>query len=165
LWSRIGSFPGASKRKKYNSSRDYAFGNPGKNVIDKQNTVIGKVTSDGILRLKEGEKIVGEVPAKSLAEDVPMRYYQGKVSSKLKDIQKLDLENITQPKDYNQTLLKILASPNICSKEWIYKDNKKISVEGTEVILFPGDDAGVLKIKGSKRGIAFTTDGNGNGGN
>jgi len=124
-------------------------------------TVIGKVTSDGILRLKEGEKIVGEVPAKSLAEDVPMRYYQGKVSSKLKDIQKLDLENITQPKDFNQTLLKILASPNICSKEWIYKDNKKISAEGTEVILFPGDDAGVLKIKGSKRGIAFTTDGNG----
>ena len=128
---------------------------------DVEHTVIGKVTSDGILRLKEGEKIVGEVPAKSLAEDVPMRYYQGKVSSKLKDIQKLDLENITQPKDYNQTLLKILASPNICSKEWIYKDNKKISVEGTEVILFPGDDAGVLKIKGSKRGIAFTTDGNG----
>lgn len=133
-------------------------------IFDKwgvEHTVIGKVTSDGILRLKEGEKIVGEVPAKSLAEDVPMRYYQGKVSSKLKDIQKLDLENITQPKDFNQTLLKILASPNICSKEWIYKDNKKISAEGTEVILFPGDDAGVLKIKGSKRGIAFTTDGNG----
>ena len=58
-------------------------------------------------------------------------------------------------------MLKILASPNICSKEWIYKDNKKISVEGTEVVLFPGDDAGILKIKGSKRGIAFTTDGNG----
>jgi len=39
--------------------------------------------------------------------------------------------------------------------------DRKISAEGTEVILFPGDDAGVLKIKGSKRGIAFTTDGNG----
>jgi len=124
-------------------------------------TVIGKVTSDGILRLKEGEKIVGEVPARSLAEDAPIRYYQGKIPAKLKEIQELNLENITQPEDYNQALLKILASPNICSKEWVYKNNKKISVEGTEVILFPGDDAGVLKIKGSKRGIAFTTDGNG----
>ena len=124
-------------------------------------TVIGKVTSDGILRLKEGEKIVGEVPARSLAEDVPIRYYQGKIPAKLKEIQKLNLEDISQPEDYNQALLKILASPNICSKEWIYKNNKKISVEGTEVLLFPGDDAGVLKIKGSKRGIAFTTDGNG----
>lgn len=124
-------------------------------------TAIGKVTSDGILRLKEGEKIVGEVPAKSLAEDVPIRYYQGKIPAKLKGIQELKLENITQPEDYNQALLKILASPNICSKEWVCKDNKKISVEGTEVVLFPGDDAGILKIKGSKRGIAFTTDGNG----
>ena len=124
-------------------------------------TVIGKVTSDGILRLKEGEKIVGEVPARSLAEDVPIRYYQGKIPAKLKEIQKLDLEMVIQPEDYNQALLKMLASPNISSKEWVYKDNKKISAEGTEVILFPGDDAGVLKIKGSKRGIAFTTDGNG----
>jgi phosphoribosylformylglycinamidine synthase len=124
-------------------------------------TVIGKVTSDGILRLKEGEKIVGEVPAGSLAEDVPIRYYQGKIPAKLKEIQKLNLEDIPQPADYNQVLLKILASPNICSKEWAYKNNKKISAEGTEVLLFPGDDAGVLKIKGSKRGIAFTTDGNG----
>lgn len=124
-------------------------------------TVIGKVTSDGILRLKEGEKIVGEVPARSLAEDVPIRYYQGKIPAKLKEIQELKLENIPQPEDYNQALLKILASPNICSKEWVYKNNKKISAEGTEVVLFPGDDAGILKIKGSKRGIAFTTDGNG----
>lgn len=124
-------------------------------------TVIGKVTSDGILRIKEGEKIVGEVPARSLAEDVPIRYYQGKIPAKLKEIQKLNLEDIPQPADYNQALLKILASPNICSKEWAYKNNKKISAEGTEVLLFPGDDAGVLKIKGSKRGIAFTTDGNG----
>jgi len=124
-------------------------------------TVIGKVTSDGILRLKEGEKIVGEVPARSLAEDVPVRYYQGKIPAKLKEIQKLDLEMVIQPEDYNQALLKMLASPNVSSKEWVYKDNKKISAEGTEVILFPGDDAGVLKIKGSKKGIAFTTDGNG----
>lgn len=124
-------------------------------------TVIGKVTSDGILRLKEGEKIVGEVPARSLAEDVPIRYYQGKIPTKLKEIQELNLGSINQPEDYNQALLKILASPNICSKEWVYKGNKKVSAEGTEVVLFPGDDAGILKIKGSKRGIAFTTDGNG----
>ncbi len=124
-------------------------------------TVIGKVTSDGILRLKEGEKIVGEVPAKFLAEDVPIRYYQGKIPAKLKEIKELNLKSITQPEDYNQALLKMLASPNICSKEWVYKNNKKINAGGTEVILFPGDDAGVLKIKGSKKGIAFTTDGNG----
>ena len=123
--------------------------------------VIGKVTSDGNLRLKEGEKIVGEVPAKSLAEGVPIRYYQGKRPPHLEERQKLEEKEIIPPEDYNEALLKILASPNIASKEWIYRDCQKISAKGTEVILFPGDDAGVLKIEGSKKGIAFTTDGNG----
>ncbi|MEA1939233.1 MAG: phosphoribosylformylglycinamidine synthase subunit PurL [Candidatus Caldatribacteriota bacterium] len=133
-------------------------------ILDKwgvEYTVIGKVTGDGILRLKEGEKTVGEVPAKSLAEDIPMRYYQSKVPADLKEIQELNQEEIDQPEDYNQALLKILKSPNICSKEWVCKNNKKTNAEGTEVLLFPGDDAGILKIKGSKKGIAFTTDGNG----
>lgn len=133
-------------------------------IFDKwgiEHTVIGKVTSDGILRLKEKEKIVAEVPAKSLAEDVPIRYYNSRVPAKLKEIQKLNLEDVSHPADFNQVLLKILASPNICSKSWIYKDSKKISAKGTEVILFPGDDAGIVRIEGSKRAIAFTTDGNG----
>jgi phosphoribosylformylglycinamidine synthase subunit PurL len=133
-------------------------------IFDKwgvEHTVIGRVTSDGILRLKEKEKIVAEVPAKSLAEDVPIRYYASKLPVQHKEIQKLSLEDISQPVDFNQALLKILASSNICSKNWIYKDSKKISAKGTEVILFPGDDAGVLKIEGSERAIAFTVDGNG----
>jgi len=54
-----------------------------------------------------------------------MRYYQGKIPAKLKEVQELNLEEIAQPEDYNQALLKILASPNICSKEWVCKDNKK----------------------------------------
>lgn len=124
-------------------------------------TVIGKVTLDGLLRLKEGEKIVGEVPAKSLAEGVPIRTYQGSPHPKVKEMQKLNLENISQPEDFNQALLKILASPNISSKKWFYKNNQKMSAKGTEVILFPGDDAGVLRIKGSNKAIAFTVDGNG----
>ena len=128
---------------------------------DTEYTVIGKVTSDGILRLKEGEKTVGEVPAKSLAEDAPIRYYQGKIPAKLKEVQELNLEEIAQPEDYNQALLKILASPNICSKEWVCKNNKKINADGTKVLLFPGDDAGVLKVENYKKGLAFTTDGNG----
>ncbi len=132
-------------------------------IFDKwgiEHTVIGKVTSDSFLRLKEKEKIVAEVPAKSLAEDVPIRYYNSRVPAKLKEIQKLSLEDVSQPADFNQALLKILASPNICSKSWVYKDSKKISAKGTEVVLFPGDDAGILKIEGSDRAIAFTVDGN-----
>jgi phosphoribosylformylglycinamidine synthase len=126
-----------------------------------EQTVIGKVTSDGILRLKEKNKIVAEVPAKSLAEDVPLRYYTGKEPADLKEIQKLNLEDIDQPADFNDTLLKILSSPNICDKKWMFRDSKQISPEGTESVLFPGDDAGILKIKDSEIAIALTVDGNG----
>jgi len=133
-------------------------------VFDKwgiEYSVVGKVTSDGLLRLKEGDKIVAEVPAKSLAGGVPIRHYQGSIPAKLKEIQEIDLEEISQPPDYNQALLKLLSSSNVGSKKWIYKNFRKISATGTEVILFPGDDAGILKIEGSKKAMAFTVDGNG----
>jgi phosphoribosylformylglycinamidine synthase len=133
-------------------------------VFDKwgvEYAVVGKVTTDGFLRLKERDKIVAEVPAKSLAGGVPIRHYQSRIPANLKDIQKIDLEKILPPQDYNQALLKLLSSPNLSSKKWIYNSFRKISATGTEVILFPGDDAGILKIEGSKKAIAFTVDGNG----
>jgi phosphoribosylformylglycinamidine synthase len=124
-------------------------------------TIIGKVTSGGILSLKENDKIVAEVPAKSLAEDVPLRYYTSKEPANLKEIQELDLKDVPQPADFNKALLQLLSSPNICSKKWIYKDSKKISSKGTKSMLFPGDDAGILSIEGSEKAIALTADGNG----
>ena len=128
---------------------------------DIEYTVIGKVTSDGLLRLKEGRRIVAEVPAKSLAEGVPVRHYPGKAPTNLHSRQRLDLENISQPEDYNQALLKMISSSNLCSKNSIYSSFHPINASGTEVILFSGDDAGIIKIEGSKKALAFTVDGNG----
>ncbi len=133
-------------------------------VLDKWGidyTVIGRVTSDGLLRLKERGNIVAEVPAKSLAEGAPYRHYQGRISDKFKEIQKLDLGKIPQPLDYNQALLGLLSSRNLCSKKGIYHGFNQTSATGTEVIMFPGDDAGIIKMEGSKKAIAFTVDGNG----
>lgn len=124
-------------------------------------TVIGQVISDGFLRLKEKDKIIAEVPAKSLAQGVPIRHYRGKAPTTLKERQKLDLEKIKPPQDYNQLLLEFLSSVNICSKRGIYHNFQKINATGTEVILFPGDDAGIIKIGKSKKALAFTVDGNG----
>lgn len=124
-------------------------------------TAIGRITSDGLLRLKEEGKIVAEVPANSLAEGAPLRNYKGKVPANLKYNQKLDLENIPQPQDYNQALLKLLSSPNLGSKKWVYCNFNQSSAAGTEAILFPGDDAGIIKIGGSNKALALTVDGNG----
>ena len=71
----------------------------------------------------------------------------------------LDLSEISQPDDYNQVLLQLLGSPNITSKEKIYEHYDYMVRNNT--ILPPGDDAAVLRIKGTKKAIALTTDGNG----
>ena len=134
-----------------------------KEIFDKWNvesTVIGKVTADGMLRLKEGGNIVAEVPAKSLAEMAPIRSYKGQTPIKQSELQSLILEKIPQPVDFNEALLKMLSSTNLCSKKEFYNSFNHLNAEGTEVILFPGDDAGIIKIDGSDKAMAFSVDGN-----
>src|SRR5262249_56112129 len=61
-----------------------------------------------------------------------------------------------EPSDYNHVLLQLLASPNLCSKRWVYRQYDSL-VRGHTVI-GPGSDAAVLRIKGSRKGLAVTVD-------
>ena len=56
-------------------------------------------------------------------------------------------------------LKRLLASPNIASKEWVYRQYDYIV--RTNTVLVPGSDAAVIRIKGSRKGLALTVDGNG----
>ncbi|HDK25538.1 MAG TPA: phosphoribosylformylglycinamidine synthase subunit PurL [Candidatus Atribacteria bacterium] len=121
--------------------------------------VIGRVTNDGKFRVRNKGKIVADIPAKSLAEGAPICPRKGKKPEFLSWVNQLDLSEISQPDDYNQVLLRLLGSPNIMSKEKIYEHYDYMVRNNT--ILSPGDDAVVLRIKGTKKAIALTTDGNG----
>ncbi|ACL70958.1 phosphoribosylformylglycinamidine synthase subunit PurL [Halothermothrix orenii] len=120
--------------------------------------VIGRVTDDGILRIKNGEDVVAEVPAHYLAE-APEYVREGKRPAWLDEENKLDLESLPLPDDYNKVLLEMLDSPNLASKEWIYSQYDHMVQNNTMVL--PGSDAAVLRIKGTERAIAVTTDSNG----
>ncbi|MBE3091405.1 MAG: phosphoribosylformylglycinamidine synthase II, partial [Candidatus Atribacteria bacterium] len=133
-----------------------------KNIFDKwglDSAVIGKVTNDGKLRVRDKGEIVAEIPAKSLAEGAPTCRRKGKKPDILNSVNQLDLSKISQPDDYNQALLQVLGSPNMISKEQIYEHYDYMVRNNT--VLPPGDDAAVLRIKGTKKAIAITTDGNG----
>jgi len=133
-----------------------------KNIFDKwglNSAVIGKVTNDGKLRVRDKGEIVAEIPAKSLAEGAPTYRRKGKKPDILNSVNQLDLSKISQPDDYNQALLQVLGSPNMISKEQIYEHYDYMVRNNT--ILPPGDDAAILRIKGTKKVIALTTDGNG----
>ncbi|MCR4429975.1 MAG: phosphoribosylformylglycinamidine synthase subunit PurL [Tepidanaerobacteraceae bacterium] len=119
---------------------------------------IGTVTADGMLRILENGTVVAEVPAKSLADGAPSIKRESRKPFYMEDID-IDLSSIEIPEDLNNVLLKLLSSPNIASKAWVYQQYDY--TVRTDTVVPPGSDAAVLRIKGTKKGIALTTDCNG----
>ena len=70
--------------------------------------------------------------------------------------QSYDLSNLTELDDYSQVLLSMLGSPNIASREWVYRQFD--STVGLNTVVGPGSDAAVLRIKGTNKGFAATAD-------
>jgi phosphoribosylformylglycinamidine synthase len=127
---------------------------------DLRSDIIGRVTSDGIARINEGLKVVAEAPIEFLANP-PLYRLEGEKPEWLTHLQSFDFTGLPDilPEDVSAVLLKLLASPNIASKEWVYRQyDHEVQIN---TIVRPGSDASVLRIKGTQKGIALTTDGNG----
>ncbi|MDH7600575.1 MAG: phosphoribosylformylglycinamidine synthase subunit PurL [Armatimonadota bacterium] len=122
-------------------------------------SIIGEVTDDGLIHVYDGNELVAQVPAKSLAEEAPTYVLDTEEPEYLKRVQSYDLSSIPEPDDYNQALLKLLASPTIASKEWVYEQYDHMVQ--TNTVVLPGSDAAVIRIRGTKKAIALTTDCNG----
>lgn len=118
--------------------------------------VIGRVTDDGMLTIRDNEEIIGNVPVKSLTEEVPVYHPEYKEPVYFSQFKKLDEGNIQIPGDTNQVLMDLLASPSIASKEWVYHQYDHMVRTSTAV--FPGSDAAVIRVRGTKKAIALTID-------
>ncbi|MBI3355643.1 MAG: phosphoribosylformylglycinamidine synthase subunit PurL [Nitrospirae bacterium] len=118
--------------------------------------VVGKVTGDGILRVKDQGKVVAEIPAKSLADDGPRyeRPYQPPAYQDM--LTNLNYDAIPDVKDANAALLSLLESPTIASKRWVYEQYDHMV--RTNTMVRPGSDAAVVRIKGTNKGVAMTVD-------
>jgi phosphoribosylformylglycinamidine synthase II len=121
--------------------------------------IIGQVTGDSLARIKEGGKVVAEVPV-NLLTSPPVYRQRVKKPHWLEELQAFDITSVPDlpPKKANSTLLRLLASPNIASKHCVYRQYDH--QVGDNTIVLPGSDAGVLRIKGTKKAISLTTDGN-----
>lgn len=120
---------------------------------------IGRVTGDGMLRVLDNGVKVAEVPALLLAEGAPAVKRPSQEPVYLKEANKLDPAELPVPSDFNDVLKELLASPNICSREWVYSQYDHMV--RTDTIVLPGSDAAVLRIKGTGKAIALTADCNG----
>lgn len=116
---------------------------------------IGKVTDDKMLRLfHKGEK-VAEVPVDALAEEAPVYHKPSKEPAYFSQFQNM---TISAPKleNYKETLLALLRQPTIASKEWVF-DQYDYQVR-TNTVVIPGSDAAVVRVRGTKKALAMTTD-------
>ncbi len=122
--------------------------------------IIGQVTDSGLAVVKEGEEVVAEAPVNLLVSP-PLYRQRSRKPAWLGELQSFDMCDVPDIKlrQCNSILLRLLASPNIASKEWIYRQYDHQVMDNTVVL--PGSDAAVLRIKGTTKGISLTSDGNG----
>jgi phosphoribosylformylglycinamidine synthase subunit PurL len=117
---------------------------------------IGHVTDDGMLRARMDGRIVAEVPAKALADEAPV-YEKPTARPDWQDaVQAFDPLTLPAPSDLSDTLVTLMGSPAIASKEWVYRQYDQ--QVGINTLVMPGSDAGVLRIKGTRKAVAVTTD-------
>ncbi len=121
--------------------------------------IVGQVTGDGLLRVRDQGAVVAEVPARALAEDAP-RYERPAAPPAFQEhLQALNLDMLRDVKNPAQDLLALLESPTIADKSWVYQQYDHMVQ--TNSLVRPGSDAAVVRIKGSNKALAVTTDGNG----
>jgi len=121
---------------------------------------IGRVTSDAKMRVLEHGKIVAEIPNAALTDDAPVYKRPLKRWEPPVDREMPEHIRLGENADCTAQLKRLLASPNICSKRWVWQQYDHMVQ--TNTVEAPGaGDAGVIRIKGSKRGLAMALDGNG----
>jgi phosphoribosylformylglycinamidine synthase len=113
--------------------------------------VIGHVTETGHMVLKFNGETVCDIPLGPLADDAPA-YDRPWV----KTVPPAPLTDIPESTDIGADLLKLMASPDIASRRWIWEqyDNKV----GGDTLQVPGGDAAVVRIHGTQKALAISTD-------
>src|SRR5258708_16333699 len=145
--------------------------------------VIGQVRDDGRMRVAHNGEVVCDVPVKALTDEAPIynrpmlrsadilsastspARAQTSVERELTEDVRAGALNadrmsaLLPAPDYNRALLRLLSSPNVASKEWVYRQYDHMVRTNTAVL--PGADAAVVRLKETRRALAISLDGNG----
>jgi phosphoribosylformylglycinamidine synthase subunit PurL len=121
--------------------------------------IIGRVTNTGHLRVREHGEIVADIPNAALTDDAPL--YNRPMEPWEPQVSRVKPAHIVfkASGDFTPDLMRLLGSVNICSKRWIFEQYDSMVQSNT--IEGPGADAGLMRIKGTRRAIAMSLDGNG----
>ena len=120
---------------------------------------IGEVTDDGLLRVRDQGRVVAEIPNRALAEEGPVYDRPTRRPPDLDERQALDPMALPPSPAPDEVLTRLLAAPQIASKRWVYRQYDHMV--RTNTIVPAGMGAGVVRVKGTSRALAFSVDGNG----
>ena len=113
--------------------------------------VIGEVTDTGHMVLVHNGEVVADIPLAPLADDAPL-YDRPHVRTP----PPAPLTNVPESTDLVADLLKLMASPDIASRRWIWEQyDQKV---GGDTVQPPGGDAALVRVHGTQKALAITTD-------
>jgi len=119
--------------------------------------VIGEVTSDGLARVIDGSASVASVPAAPLSEASPVYERPMREPASFRPRRRLDMSGVPVPADLGAVLDRLIASENLCSREWVYRQYDH-TVRASTVVR-PGSDAAVVRMFGpSGKALAMSSD-------
>ncbi len=122
-------------------------------------SIIGTFTDSPRVSVLDASTLISSTPVSTLT-DAPEYHLSAPKPKWLDELQSCDLSALKPPKcDPSNALLRLLASPNIASKKSVWRQYDHQVQNNT--VVGPGGDAALLRIKGTSRGIAVSTDGNG----
>lgn len=121
--------------------------------------VVGRVIDAPVFRALWEGRPVASIPVAALTDAAPLYDRPAARPADQDEAQRLDVDALPQPEDMTRLLERLLESPNLASREPIYRQYDHYVRSNT--VLSPGADAAVVRIKGSSRGLALTVDCNG----
>ncbi|MFB4330261.1 phosphoribosylformylglycinamidine synthase subunit PurL [Paenibacillus lautus] len=120
---------------------------------------VGKVTDDGRLKLIHHGEVVGDMPVKALVDECPIYNKPSQEPAYYQEQAAVDTLRYEEVKDLGGALKKVLGSPSLASKAWVY--NQYDYMVRTSTAVRPGSDAAVVTVHGTRKALAMTTDCNG----
>jgi phosphoribosylformylglycinamidine synthase len=117
--------------------------------------IIGVTTDTGHLVLKHKGEVVCDVPLAPLFDDAPL-YDRPWVASP--QLPRLTAADVAAPADYADAVLKLMSSPDMASKRWLWEQYDRHVMADTLEDSATGADAGIVRVHGSKKALAVTSD-------
>jgi phosphoribosylformylglycinamidine synthase len=124
--------------------------------------VIGEVIAEPVYRVTEGDTVVAEFPGSRLVTDCPVYHPEAREGEEVQRLRRVDVHAVPELPDERDpvwTLERLLSSPTVASKAWVYRQYD--TMVRTNTVIGPGGDAAVVRLRGTNKALALKTDCNG----